>query len=190
MTKRLRTAVLTAMLCASLFTSAQSDKQAKPGGESSPAHEAANSGPTMFYRLDYLLREMDGTKEISKRNYAITIKSGRDYKSLRTGSRVPVVTGEPASGRSQWQYMDVGINIDSETNNYANGVWLNVTAELSSIAPSEGSQATPSLPPLVRQAKVTGSVPLITGKSQLVFSADEPTSSHRFELTVTPTLIK
>jgi hypothetical protein len=143
-----------------------------------------------FYRLDYVLREMDGTKEISKRTYSVTAKTDGAYKQLRTGTRVPVITGEPINGRPQYQYMDVGINIDTQTREDAAGLSLEVTAELSSVAAADGAQTTPSLPPLVRQQKVGGFVPVTPGKSTLVFSADEPTSSRRFELSVTATSLR
>jgi hypothetical protein len=143
-----------------------------------------------FYRLDYVLREMDGSKEISKRTYSVTSKTDGSYKQLRTGTRVPVIMGEPVNGRPQYQYMDVGINIDTQTREDEAGLMVEVTAEMSSIAASEGAQATPSLPPLVRQQKVGGAVPVTPGKSTLVFSADEPTSSRRFELSVTATSLR
>jgi hypothetical protein len=143
-----------------------------------------------FYRLDYVLREMDGSKEISKRTYTVTAKTDGSYKQLRTGSRVPVIMGEPINGHSQYQYMDVGINIDTKILEDAGGLSLEVTAELSSIAAAEGAQSTPSLPPLMRQQKVGGFVPVTPGKSTLVFSADEPTSNRRFELSVTATSLR
>jgi hypothetical protein len=187
MIKKLVFVLLMTTVCMSTLAVAQTDQLEKPR---SPQSSGMSEGK--FYRLDYLLREMDGTKELSKRNYAITVRSGHDYKQLRTGSRVPVVTGgsNPVSGQQQYQYMDVGMNIDTQTLEDANGVWLQITADLTSIAANETPQNTPSLPPLVRQAKVSASVPVTPGKSTQVFSVDEPTSSRRFELSVTATQVR
>ena len=164
---------------------------AQTSSETKSAEQKQDAGlKGKFYRLDYVLREMDGSKELSKRTYTVTAKTDGSYKQLRTGSRVPVIMGEPINGHQQYQYMDVGINIDSQAREDAAGLSLEVTAELSSIAAAEGAQTTPSLPPLVRQQKVGGAVPLTPGKSTLVFSADEPTSSRRFELSVTATSLR
>jgi hypothetical protein len=164
---------------------------AQTSGETKPAEQKQEAGfKGKFYRLDYVLREMDGSKEISKRTYTVSAKTDGSYKQLRTGSRVPVITGEPVNGRPQYQYMDVGINIDTQARQDEAGLSVEVTAELSSIAASEGAQTTPTLPPLVRQQKVGGAVPVTPGKSTLVFSADEPTSSRRFELSVTATSLR
>ena len=49
---------------------------------------------------------------------------------------MPVIMGEPVNGRPQYQYMDVGINIDTQARQDEAGLSVDVTAELSSIAAS------------------------------------------------------
>lgn len=186
MKKNIGLMVLMAMLCATNFAFGQSSKQDKD--QQSESTDATST--QKFYRLDYVLREMDGTKEISKRNYTISVRSGNSLRQLRMGSRVPVSTGPAVNDHPQYQYMDVGMNVDTLTREDQHGVWLDVTGELSSIAVNEGASNTSYSPPLVRQAKVSGSVPIIPGKSMLVFSADEPTTTRRFELSVTATQVR
>lgn len=162
---------------------AQSSKADKDQPES-------NEPAQKFYKLDYVLRELDGNKEISKRSYTISMKAVHDDKQIRTGSRVPVAIGPGVNNQPQFQYMDVGVNIDTMTREDAHGLSLEVTADLTSIAANEGGSSTPYSPPLMRQAKIRGSVPVIPGKSTQVFSVDEPTSSRRFELSVTATQVR
>jgi len=170
-------------LCASCAF-AQSGKAEKEDSEEAPTVQK-------FFRLDFVLREIDGNKEISKRNYTVTTRTATgDSEHIRTGTRVPVTTGPGINGRPEFQYMDVGVNIDTHTREKGGVTWLGVTAELSSIAIDDSAKTTPYLPPLVRQAKITGSLPLTPGKSIVVFAADEPTSSRRFELSVTATQLK
>jgi hypothetical protein len=144
-----------------------------------------------YYRLEYVLRELDGTREVSKRTYVVSARSDGSYGQLRAGTRIPIATGvtSGATTNTQFQYIDVGVNIDTRVQQDANGVWIFSGAEISSTAPTEAG-TTPAAGPMIRQAKNNSIVPFTAGKSILVFSADDPTSTHRFELSVTATQLK
>lgn len=176
-----RMLVWVALACLSLGVVALAqDKQDDSGAEKKQGNPPAQINHK-FYRLDYVLREMDGAKEISKRNYMLTTRTDGNMNDLRTGNRVPINTAE-----KQIQYIDVGVNIDTQVKESAGGLWLSARAEMSSVAPEMGSSGVP----IIRQTKGDGNIPLTPGKSALVFSADDPSTTRRFELSVTATELK
>lgn len=162
------------------------EKDEKTVAASSASTEIRNK----FYRLDYVLRELDGSKEVSRRAYTVMARTDGSYKALRTGTRVPIATGVTtgATTNTQFQYIDVGVNIDTQAHENANGLWLEVTAELSSIA--DGDAPTHAGGPMVRQWKGSGNVAVTPGKPTVVFSGDDATSNRKFELMVTATQLR
>lgn len=83
-----------------------------------PAPEAK---PITPLKVQVVLSEFEGTKKVSSLPYVFFVNadelSARRQTSIRFGLRVPVATGSAstASGNSvptQFQYMDVGTNID------------------------------------------------------------------------------
>jgi hypothetical protein len=186
MKTKLHLLILIACLAVAGSLTAQTKTTETASEEKSPVAAAEKH----YYRLEYVLREMDGTKEISKRTYMVSSRSDGSLGQLRAGTRVPVATDVTTGPNktTQISYIDVGVNIDTRSLQGAGGMWLNVSAEISSIAPNESANALPS--PMIRQARNNSNVPFTEGKSILVFSADDPTSTHRFELSVTATQLK
>jgi hypothetical protein len=148
--------------------------------------------PPKFYRLVYTLSEMEGAKTLTKRTYSMTILSwpqrigsGLSEQQLRAGTRVPVQTEG-----GKFQYMDVGVNIDCHGVETVKGLELHVRSEISSL-PSDFASASPSgTAPPVRQLRNDSTLLAPMDKTTQVYSADEPTSSRRFELTVAATEMK
>jgi len=146
---------------------------------------AQNSEQVKFYKLEFVLKEVEGGKVLNARTYSVTSSSasGKDAAcSIRTGSKVPI----PMSPNNPaFTYLDVGVSVDcysiTETQN---GLSLRVSADVSSIL-QEGSEPTH---PIVRQNKWTGNVILPIKKPTVIFTSDDPASKRQmqFELTVTP----
>src|SRR5262245_16654420 len=80
------------------------------------AAAAQPAAESTFYKLDFTVKEVEAGKTINTRNYSsIQAASGKDRSSIRAGNRVPV-TSEKTVGVApvtQFQYLDVGISIDS-----------------------------------------------------------------------------
>jgi hypothetical protein len=194
--KRYRNWMVSAVLIAIAFASGAGQESEK----SKVAEPSANRQENLFYRLDYTVRELDGSKVLSKRSYSTGIRTDNVRREMRTGTRVPVATGayQPGDAKSamvntQWQYIDVGVNIDSRAQETGDTLSLEVTADMSSIAPAEPSTngVTNHLNnPLIRQVRGSATVSVTPNRPALVFAADEPTSSHRFELEVVATRIR
>src|SRR5580692_2815282 len=78
--------------------------------------------PVHYYRLNFAIEETDADgKPTNSRSYSITVSTDpreTDGK-IRTGSRIPIATGSIRSSGVdgkldfQYQYLDVGVNIDT-----------------------------------------------------------------------------
>jgi hypothetical protein len=139
---------------------------------------AAAPAPKHYYRLNYVLKESDEGKVINQRSFVMTASTeGPSWRSLRAGSRLPLVGTNP----KEVNYIDVGVNIDTRIQDVGDELAMDVTTEITSTG-SEGASGTP---PLLRQVKVRSEALVLVGKPTALFYADDPASHHRFELEVT-----
>jgi hypothetical protein len=72
----------------------------------------------------------------------------------------------------------------------SHGGELHVSADMSSLDTSAGSEASTRLGPVIRQIKIEGSTALVLGKSIIIGSADDPNSRRQFQLEVTVTKLR
>lgn len=148
-----------------------------------PTSRALNS----FYRMDYVISELENGKAVNRRTYTLSINDSGRSESLRIGNRVPISTGIGA----QFNYMDVGVNIDAKImGRDQNDSFVNTALDLSTIATSEQSNQASAEHPLLRSWKMSVDVPLEVGKQMLLGSSEELTANHRFELELKITRIK
>lgn len=151
---------------------------AQQNASHSSAETEARTASVGYYRLSFLVRELDGSKVINQRAYTMSVTADAKVCRLRSGTRIPVPS------EKSWTYVDVGINLDVQAKEAPEGLQLEVTADISSGA-TENS-ATTNFPPSIRQVRSQGAVLAPIGKPTVVFTADDPASHHRFELEVTP----
>lgn len=150
--------------------------------------------PVHYYHLDFLIVEVgtDG-KPVNSRSYSTTVTTEpRSNSGIRTGSRIPIVTGGHADNspekrlEMQYQYLDVGVNIDvRNTREAGRDLAFDLKAEVSSLA------ATPSpsgaADPVIRQNYWQAGVLVPVGKSTVVFKSDALESKGGMEVSVTAT---
>src|SRR5271165_5727609 len=171
MLKRLAPFAIMIFLCAS-STCAIAQQNESP----QPATEALKRTPAVrYYRLDFVVRESDQGKLLSQRTYSMGVAAAavaeRDWWSLRAGTKVPAGSN----------YVDVGFNIDVRAEDVGSALQLRLKADLSSIAPDV---ANVNLPP-IRQMRVEEAVLVPISKPTVVFSAEDPSSKHQFQIEVT-----
>jgi hypothetical protein len=141
--------------------------------------------PTTFYKLDFVVKEVEGAKVHNSRTYSVVVASARgllDSCSIRTGSKIPFSTG-----KDQYTYLDVGVSIDCRSVKEApGGLTMRVDADVSSVA--QESVAPANLGPVVRQNKWASEVIVPLKRATVIFSSDDLTSKHQMqvELTATP----
>jgi len=140
--------------------------------------------PQKFYRLDFVVKEVADAKVVNTRSYSTMISTGAHPGSIRTGNKVPIQTG-PASN----YYLDVGVKVDCRSAREVDGqLWLWVTADVSNLAPGQPTGG--GSPPLLRQNSWSSDLILPLRKPTVIFSSDDPTSTHKMQVELTATPIR
>jgi hypothetical protein len=143
--------------------------------------------PQNFYRLDFVIKEVEAGKVINSRNYSTTTPTRNPPTQIRTGSKVPRQTGNPTN---PYEYIDIGVNIDCyNAREVENQLALTVGVELTNLAPGQ-TAGSGSLPPLLRENKWQSEVILPLRKPTVIFSSDDPTSTHKMQVELTATPIR
>ena len=167
--------------------------------ESTPAPEPtkAPQTPGHFYHIDFVVQELgaDG-KPVNSRSYSATVSTDpRDHgTSIRTGSKLPIATGSSSSSDgkelfdTQWQYVDVGVNIDvHNAREVGRQLSLDLIADLSSMAATEDASIHH---PVIRQNKWQASVLIPIGKATVVFTSDSLDSKGSMQIVATATALQ
>jgi hypothetical protein len=194
--------VMTAIVLESSVTSLAAQEQT---GDNNKAPVAAKA--VRPYRLDFVIKEMEGGKKINSRHYSTDINAG-EADTIKIGTRVPIVTGGKDAFPEQWQYMDVGTTIHCRLFDRGDDLVIDVHTEVSDFAipgqigspmaagggASAGASASPAvaaaLHPVVRQMVLDGVTLLVTDKPMTIASVDDPNSNREFQLEVTATKLK
>jgi hypothetical protein len=187
----------TILTCCLLLAAAAFAPRAFSQDAAKPAETAkAPEPPAHYYHLEFVVQELgaDG-KATNSRSYTTTVStdSRESQSSIRTGSRIPIATGSFSSGgdnnkplvNTQFQYIDVGVNIDARrTREIGRQLSIDLTADVSSVA----SATDPALhQPVVRQDKWQAVVLIAVGKPTVVFTSDSLDSKGSMQLAVTAT---
>lgn len=140
--------------------------------------------PVSIYRLEFTVREVEDGKRLNSRSYTMSVQDG-DFGRIRVGNKIPYNTG-----KEQFQYFDVGINIDCRLRDHDSYILLeNTSIEISSVVKDESSVAG-TLNPVLRQARASATVAVTPGKPTMVTSLDDVSSNRRYEVEVTATKVK
>jgi hypothetical protein len=153
-----------------------------------PAQEKPQSSIST-YKLDYVFSELQDNKRINTRSYTVLLRL-MDRGSIRLGDRVPIVAGSSKEGVSQFQYLDVGMNIDCRVEPASESdITLFTNVENTSAAPEQPSENRTGSP-VLRQVRyqMENVVPL--NKQILLGSADEVNGTRRFQIEVTATKVR
>jgi hypothetical protein len=149
--------------------------QANPTPSTASASQQATS--TQYYKLNFVLREVDEGKVVNQRGFTMQVCTDGTWFSLRAGTKLPISTPKDVT------YTDLGVNLDVRlTEGNDSTVPMYVKAEIS----STGTES-PSTAPPIRQVQVRTSTLAPIGKPTMLFTADDPSSKNRFELEVNPT---
>ena len=166
--------LITTCFCgANLFAQDATNQPVPPKSAEAPVH---------FYHLEFVVQELgtDG-KPVNSRAYTVDTNTDRSNRgvSVRTGSRVPISTGE-----HQMQYMDLGVNFDVHTTHEVDGkLALELTAEVSSLAnPANGGQ---SSTPVIRSNRWQSPILVSLNKPTVVFTSDSLDSKGNMQIQLT-----
>jgi hypothetical protein len=162
----------------------QSHDNQEKSAEKPAAPKSLNS-----YRVDFLLTELEDGKKNNSRTYSLMAREGILNK-LRAGVRVPIATN--MGSIPQFQYLDVGMNIDCRVEEREGSLVLNAVADSSSFSLPGEPKAPGSVAeqPVIRQMRSEINTVISLGKTTLISSMDDPSSKRRFQLEVTATKVK
>jgi hypothetical protein len=136
--------------------------------------------PAKFYKLEFVLREVQGAKVLNARTYSAVAATGR-MSEIRSGTKIPYVSKQ--GGTTEFQQIDIGVNIDvKEIKEVQNRLNFNIFVEISSIA--EGAPD-PTDHPVVRQNRWTSNTTVPFKKPTLLFSSDSTDAKTQTQVEVT-----
>ena len=137
-----------------------------------------------YYRLDYVLKEVEAGKVLNSRTFATTVTAEPSSPaSIRMGGKVTI---SASPGSTQFQYLEVGVSIDSkDIREIQNELQLNVQADVSTVVPPAES----SPQPVIRQNRWSATVIVPLRKPTMLFASDDLNTKHQMQLELTATPI-
>ncbi len=176
------------LACVSLFLGAADGQETTKEKQSKEPTAEKQTKPVAAYRLEFSVRELEGGKRVNGRSYTMLVQDDTPAR-MRVGSRVPYPTAP--KGLGQFQYQDVGMNIDCRVRERENYLLLDSTLELSSVVPPEKSEQTGEgvIAPVFRQVRSSISSEILAGKPTVISVMDDVASKTRYEIEVTATKV-
>ena len=139
------------------------------------------AGPTKFYKLEFVVKEVAGTKVLNSRTYVSIVSTATHKLEIRSGSKIPY-----AVSPSHVEQIDVGVSIDGfGIKEEGDRLEFVVVAEVSSVAEATAGQGNPT----IRQNKWTSEVVVPLRKPTLLFSSENVDAKTQMEVEVTATPI-
>ncbi len=139
------------------------------------------------YKLDFVIAELEDGKRVNTRAYSMMIMETRNG-TINVATRVPVLTG--SGGPSpQFQYMDVGLNLEYSLWEQGNMVVVNGRTRIDSFADTQPQSGAANMP-VTRRISADGQAAVVPGRPTIISSVDDVNSKKRYEIQVTATKIK
>jgi Bacterial type II/III secretion system short domain len=145
--------------------------------------------PQKSYRITFTITETDGPKRPALLHFAMIAVPGQ-HLVLKQGSKVPVATGSycsganctPSSSQTQFQYLDLGMNIDLTLTDIAGGAAL--TAKVEQLGLAEEKSGVGAQDPVIRQSALQGTWHPSLGKPMVIGALDIAGSTRHQEVEV------
>lgn len=155
-------------------------------------------------RVQVVFSEFDGEKKVSSFPYTFLVNAddhSGQTASVRMGLRVPVATGSRpgADAPVQWQYVDMGTNLDGRAEKTADGRFvLHLGVERSS-AYSPGAEGKPTsvagrevtnAQPVIQQFRTSINMLIRDGQTIQSTVSTDPVTGHVLKVDVTLNVVK
>jgi len=196
--KKTASAVLLAVLSSGALAVRAQDTSSKLVQAESAKASAVTVTPL---RVQVVFTEYDGEKKVSSLPYTLLINADDKgpQAALRMGLRVPIETGVGSGANKQFQYMDVGTNLDGRADKTDDGKFnLRLNVERSSLY-TPGAADKPGtvggneiLPgqPVVQQFRSQVNLLIRDGQTVQSTVASDPVNGHVTKVDVTLNVIK
>jgi hypothetical protein len=150
------------------------------------AQENRPPNPTPF-QVEYTIRDANDPAAKNGRHYILQIDNMNSRGTIRSGAKVSYATSTtPGTGVTQWNYADVGVNIDCRLYEKEGRLMMNSTFELSSIAPA--TQSGPG--PIINQVRNETATVVTPGKEMTLLTIDDPQIQRKLRVDAVVTQIK
>lgn len=171
-----------------------------------PAASVEMKKPQTALKVGVVVTEIDGAKKISSLPYTFYVNtddSGRgSTSSVRMGLRVPVATGGSGTGATptQFQYMDIGTNLDCAAYSTPDGHFkLSLSVERSYLTAADDKKS-PALAsdgvsissgnPIVQHFSSTYNLLIRDGQTIEATTTTDPISGRVLQISVTVNAVK
>jgi hypothetical protein len=138
-----------------------------------------NEAPGGAYRAEFVIHDGSESGKTGRRFTLMLDSSGKG--TMRSGARVPY-----ASGPQQWQFVDVGVNIDCRVRHAGAKLGLSADLEVSTFVPGKPSEA-PGGQPVTQQLRLSTSTTLTPGKPSTIVAVDDPATGRKVTIDATVT---
>ncbi len=142
--------------------------------------------PSKTFRLTFTLAESDSGKRVGIQHFAMVVASGQ-RTVLKQGDKIPVATGtyeakNDTGTQTQFQYLDIGINLDATLTDSPEGLRLKSKIEQSSLG--QPTTIAGVQEPVIRQSVVEGTSSMKIGKPLTLGSLDIVGSTRHVDIEV------
>ena len=143
--------------------------------------------PRKTYRVTYTLTEGGNAPQ----HLVLLVTPGKKTM-LKQGTRVPIMTGSYGtatdSSNTQFQYQDVGLNIEASLDGYGEGMKLRTKIEDTSVAEEKSNVGIQD--PLLRQSVLESESTIVSGKPIVLGSVEIPAGGRHFEVSAAVDIVK
>ena len=151
---------------------------------------AAQSGAV--YKVEFRIHDGSDAAAKAGRRYTILIDAA-GHGTFHVGDRVPVATGSFQSGvngvgvnplvNTQFNYLDIGVSIDTQLHERDGKVELISNLDLSTVSEHKPASGSPVMPvPTVAQMKIVVNALVSPGKPAVVASIDDPVTQRKVDV--------
>ena len=149
--------------------------------------QAQQAATGNFYKLDFVVKEVEGTRTVNSRAYSLMVESGsHKYSQVRAGSKVEInrhvvksnTEGEHVSG----EFLDLGVSIDvSDVTETPNGLGFSAGVDVSSLPSGVSPKESPTM---IRHNRCSSYVVVPLKKPTVIFSSDSVDSKSTMQVEV------
>jgi hypothetical protein len=193
----MRRIICAVALCWFVCSSANLAAQEKPKTE----EKTESKRDVTPLRVQIVLADYDGEKKISSLPYTLLVNAAKPREgkaSIRMGLRVPVFVSGSENGPKQFQYQDVGTNLDGWAGKTDDGGFdLHLVVERSfvyssTLQKSSGVDGTPAVgtQPVIQQFKTEFDALIRDGQTLQSTMATDPVSGRVTKVEVTVNKVK
>lgn len=142
--------------------------------------------PHKAWRLTFTIADSDNGKRVGIQHISMIVTAGQ-RTVLKQGDKIPVATGtyeakNDTGTQTQFQYLDVGINVDATLEDTPSGLQLKSKIEQSSVG--QPSMIAGVQEPVFRQTSVEGTSRLSPGKPIALGSIDVTGTTRHVDIEV------